>query len=33
MARKGDVIENPVTGERITFLETSESTDGGLLRF
>ena len=33
MARKGDVIENPVTGERITFLETSEDTGGELLRF
>lgn len=28
MARKGDVIEHPVTGERITFLQTSEETNG-----
>jgi mannose-6-phosphate isomerase-like protein (cupin superfamily) len=27
MATSGDVIEHPVTGERITFLETSEETD------
>lgn len=28
MARKGDIVEHPVTGEKITFLETSEETDG-----
>lgn len=28
MARKGDIVEHPVTGERITFLETSEETEG-----
>ena len=28
MIRKGDTIENPVTGERITFLSTSADTDG-----
>ncbi len=28
MARIGDIVEHPVTGERITFLETSEETDG-----
>lgn len=33
MAHRGDVIENPVTGERITFLETGEDTGGELLRF
>ena len=32
MARAGDVIEHPVTGERITFLQTAESTNGELLR-
>lgn len=32
MARRGETIENPVTGERITFLETAEDTDGALLR-
>jgi quercetin dioxygenase-like cupin family protein len=32
MARRGDVIENPITGERITFLETAEDTEGELLR-
>ena len=28
MIRKGDVIENPVTGERLRFLETSSETNG-----
>jgi mannose-6-phosphate isomerase-like protein (cupin superfamily) len=28
MIRTGDTIENPVTGERITFLGTSADTDG-----
>ena len=28
MIRTGDVIHNPVTGERITFLATSADTDG-----
>jgi len=28
MARKGDIVEHPVTGERITFLETSKETNG-----
>jgi mannose-6-phosphate isomerase-like protein (cupin superfamily) len=28
MIRKGDVIENPVTGERLRFLETSQETNG-----
>ena len=28
MIRKGDVIDNPVTGERLRFLETSEETNG-----
>jgi mannose-6-phosphate isomerase-like protein (cupin superfamily) len=28
MARKGDTVEHPVTGERITFLQTSRQTDG-----
>jgi mannose-6-phosphate isomerase-like protein (cupin superfamily) len=28
MIRKGDVIENPVTGERLLFLETSQETNG-----
>jgi len=28
MAKSGDVVEHPVTGETITFLETSEETDG-----
>jgi quercetin dioxygenase-like cupin family protein len=28
MIRTGDTIENPVTGERITFLATSRDTDG-----
>jgi quercetin dioxygenase-like cupin family protein len=33
VAKAGDVIENPVTGERITFLETTRETNGELLRF
>jgi quercetin dioxygenase-like cupin family protein len=32
VARQGDTIGNPVTGERITFLETSRDTGGKLLR-
>ncbi|HEU4450534.1 MAG TPA: cupin domain-containing protein [Gaiellaceae bacterium] len=28
MIRTGDTVENPVTGERITFLATSEDTNG-----
>ena len=28
MIRKGDVIENPVTGERLLFLETAANTKG-----
>jgi mannose-6-phosphate isomerase-like protein (cupin superfamily) len=30
MARAGDVIENPVTGQRLTFLVTSADSDGRL---
>lgn len=33
MANAGDTIENPLTGERITFLTTTRETNGGLLRF
>jgi len=33
MARWGDVVENPMTGERVTFLETAGETNGELLRF
>lgn len=33
MAKAGDVIENPITGERITFLKTTQKTNGELLRF
>lgn len=32
MAHRGDIIENPVTGERITFLKTPRDTGGELLR-
>jgi quercetin dioxygenase-like cupin family protein len=32
MARVGETIEHPLTGERMTFLETSESTGGAYLR-
>ena len=31
MIRRGDTIENPITGERVTFLETSAETDGELV--
>jgi quercetin dioxygenase-like cupin family protein len=33
VAKAGDIIENPVTGERIIFLETTQETNGELLRF
>ena len=33
MAKAGDIIENPITGERITFLKTTQETNGELLRF
>jgi len=33
VAKAGDVIENPITGERITFLKTTQETDGEMLRF
>ncbi len=32
MPKKGDVLENPITRERVTFLETSASTNNELLR-
>lgn len=32
MAHAGQVIEHPVTGERITFLKTAGDTGGQLLR-
>jgi quercetin dioxygenase-like cupin family protein len=31
MAQAGDVIQNPLTGERLTFLKTSGDSDGELL--
>jgi mannose-6-phosphate isomerase-like protein (cupin superfamily) len=33
MARAGDVLENPATGERVTFLETAAESGGERLRF
>ena len=33
VAKPGDTIENPVNGERITWIETAETTGGGLLAF
>ena len=33
IARVGDTIENPVTGERITWLTTASSSAGALLAF
>ena len=32
MPKKGDVLENPITKERVIFLETSASTNNELLR-
>jgi quercetin dioxygenase-like cupin family protein len=32
MAKAGDVIDNPCTGERITFLKTASDTGGSLLQ-
>jgi quercetin dioxygenase-like cupin family protein len=32
VARRGDTLENPVTRERMTFLETASDTNGELLR-
>ena len=32
MPKKGDVMLNPITGERVTFLETCESSNNALLR-
>jgi quercetin dioxygenase-like cupin family protein len=31
MIRQGDTIENPITGEKVTFLKTSAETDGELV--
>jgi quercetin dioxygenase-like cupin family protein len=33
MARTGDVLENPVTGEKIVFRKTTDETNGQLLQF
>jgi quercetin dioxygenase-like cupin family protein len=33
MAQAGQIIHNPVSGERITFLQTAADTDGELLEF
>jgi len=33
VAKAGELIENPITGERITFLKTTRDTNGQLLRF
>ncbi len=33
MAKKGDVIENPTTSERIIFRQTAQETQGALLQF
>ncbi len=32
MAHQGKIIDNPVTGERITFLQTAKDTNGELLQ-
>ncbi len=31
MIRQGDTVENPITGERVTFLKPSAETDGELV--
>lgn len=33
MARKGQVLENRITGEKVTFIETSAESNGKRLRF
>jgi quercetin dioxygenase-like cupin family protein len=33
VAKAGELIENPITGERITFLKTTRETNGQLLRY
>lgn len=33
MASAGDIIQNPITGEQITFLKTARDTGGEALRF
>ena len=33
MARPGQIIHNPVSGERLEFLQTAADTDGALLEF
>jgi mannose-6-phosphate isomerase-like protein (cupin superfamily) len=33
MAKRGDIVEHPVTGERITFLQTSQETNGEYVTF
>jgi mannose-6-phosphate isomerase-like protein (cupin superfamily) len=33
MAFSGQIIHNPITGERIQFLKTAQDTDGALLEF
>lgn len=33
MARSGNTIDNPKTGEHVTFLETADESDGDRLRF
>jgi mannose-6-phosphate isomerase-like protein (cupin superfamily) len=33
MAQSGETIENPLTGERLTFLATAMETEGRVLRF
>jgi mannose-6-phosphate isomerase-like protein (cupin superfamily) len=33
MARAGDVLENPATGDRLTFLQTAAETNGDLLEY
>ena len=33
MAFSGQIIHNPISGERIQFLRTAQDTDGALLEF
>jgi quercetin dioxygenase-like cupin family protein len=32
MVKRGDVIENPITGEKMEFLKTADDSEGGLLQ-
>ena len=33
MARSGEIVENPVIGDRVTWRKTAQETQGELLQF